>query len=121
MIRPLIVAASVLASLPALAETQVPVVPGAPANCRPAGDVMATEAENPMAPQRLVGADYSAVLDVLTASGLIDQYDGALWYKKMGRSVLLGTVEPTLPGYVCFVLVPAGPDADKIIALMTVT
>lgn len=114
MIRPLIVAASVLASMPAYAVE-------VPPNCYAAGVIMEAAASNPNAPQRLTGDAYEAILGAINEAPPATQYDGPLWAKRMGKSVLIGGVPPDLPGHVCFAIIPEGPDADRIIALMQPT
>ena len=114
MIRPLIVAASVLASMPAYASDVL-------ANCRPIGDVVSASADNPNAPQRLVGDDYAAVLEVFNAIPPESDYDGPLWLKVMGRSVLMGGLNPDVPGHICFYVIPAGAIADRILQALQPT
>lgn len=112
MIRPLIVAASVLVST--LSHAQ-----GLPANCFPAGQVLALESV-PTNPQRLTGDTYKAVRDALNAMPPATDYDGPLWLKRMGDEVLIGVLVPETDSVVCFGRL-SGDQAQAIIALIRET
>ena len=112
MIRPALVAASVLVST--LSHAQ-----GLPANFFPAGQVLALESV-PTNPQRLTGDAYMAVRDALNAMPPATDYDGPLWIKRMGGEVLIGVLVPETDSIVCFGRL-SGDEARAVVDLLRAT